>query len=524
MNKIKAYHSLNEMLETSFMSYGSHKALICNDEALSYEKLNELSRDLAAWLQNDIFFEQGDRIAIMLPNSLQYAISVIGILRAGMVVVNINPNATSYEIQKYISDSSPKGIVTLSEMKWKLPENDDLYIIDVDISTLLTMTGGMKAGSPAENKKITFKQALTIGGNFNFIVPETNAGTLAFLQYTGGTSGTLKAAMLTHGNISANLNQLNHVCGNYLHPGKERIITALPLYHIFSLTVNFLYFISIGALNILIRDAREIDNIINAMMLHSFTSITGVNTLYSAMMNHPKFKELNFSAVNFCVSGGTELFRSVAEQWLEITGKPILVGYGMTECSPLVSVQSFTTADCQFHVGRPVKDTQIKIVDAAGNDVPYGEKGEVIVKGPQVMTGYWQRPEETQESLRDGWYFTGDLAVQDQDGTVTLQGRKKDLIIVSGLNVYPAEIEAVVLKHPSVKEVVAIGVSDEMSGEAIKLFIVSSELEPEENEIRMHCREFLTSYKIPKHIEFVESLPKSGVGKVLRFKLKSQTL
>lgn len=519
-NQTKEHHTLTEMFESSCITYECYPAIICNDAIVSYAKMGELSRNIAAWLQNEAFFTRGDCIAIMLPNSLQYAISVMGGLRSGMVVVNINPNSTRYEIEKYMMDCCPKAIITLPELKEKCPEGDNLYIIEAGMDDFPDTPDECLSDSYEKGNLTTLEKIIFLGQSCSFTAPEVKQNTLAFLQYTGGTSGIPKAAMLTHGNIAANLNQLHHVCGEYLTKGKERIVTALPLYHIFSLTVNFLYFFSIGAVNIFIRDARKIDDVISAMMKYKFTAITGVNTLYNALLNHHKFTELDFSAVNFCVSGGTELVRPVAEKWFGMTGKPILAGYGMTECSPLVSVQSFATTQCLSNVGCAVTETQIKLVDADGNTVSPGEKGEVAVKGPQVMSGYWKRDGETHEALRDGWYFTGDLAVQDRQGVITIQGRKKDIIIVSGFNVYPAEIEAVVLQHPSVKEAVAIGVQDDVTGEAIKLFIVPSDITPMESDIRDYCRKFVTSYKVPKHIEYIDALPKSGVGKVLRYKLK----
>lgn len=511
--------TLSGMFDASFEAYGNHIALICKNTSLSYRNLDFMSRNLAAYLQSQHALSPGDRIAVMLPNSLQYCLSVIAILRAGMVVVNINPHATGYEVSKFIQDSGASAVITLPSLVSLFRHDNSLHVIEADTTIPFnTDTDDITAGSYQQNH-VRLEVALHDGRFHRLTRPAVTRNSLAFLQYTGGTTGISKAAMLSHGNIMANLRQLHLVCGDHVRVGDERVITALPLYHIFSLTVNFFFFTAIGGTNVLIPDARDSAGIIDAMQRFRFTAIAGVNTLYSNIMAHPGFGSLDFSSLRFCVSGGTELARRVAERWLDITQKPILVGYGMTECSPLISVQPFDTTGCHDNVGFPVADTDIKIVDAKGRVVDDGDIGEVLVRGPQVMRGYWNRPDETHAVLNDGWFSTGDLATRDGNGRLILEGRKKEMMIVSGFNVYPGEIEAVLLQHPAVREAAVTGRKDDVTGEKVCAFIVRQDEELTEHDIRQHCRTCLTAYKIPECIYFLDALPKSAVGKVLKFRL-----
>ncbi|MEG5532057.1 long-chain-fatty-acid--CoA ligase [Enterobacter ludwigii] len=513
--------TLSGMFDAVFESCGDNIALVCKDTWLSYRNLDFLSRNLAAYLQSLRKLSPGDRVAVMLPNSLQYCLSVIAVLRAGMVVVNINPHATGYEASKFVGDSGARVIITLPSLVGLFSYDDTLHVIEADTDIPLTTDADDVSTEPNQNNHVRFDVTLHDGRFHRMTRPAITRDSLAFLQYTGGTTGISKAAMLSHGNIMANLAQVKTACGDHASYGEGRVVTALPLYHIFSLTVNFLFFAATGGTNILIPDARNTTDIISAMQRYRFTAFAGVNTLYSHLIAHPDFRHVDFSFLRFCVSGGTELTRRVAEQWLDITQKTILVGYGMTECSPLISVQPFDTTDCQDNAGFPVADTDIRIVDAEGRDTADGEKGEVLIRGPQVMSGYWNRPDETRAVLRDGWFSTGDLATRDDRGCLKLEGRKKEMIIVSGFNVYPVEIETVLLQHPAISEAAVTGVQDKVTGEAVCAFIV---IQPEnavtEHEVRKHCRQYLTSYKIPCRIHFLDAIPKSGVGKVLKYKLK----
>ncbi|MNG54816.1 Long-chain-fatty-acid--CoA ligase [compost metagenome] len=513
--------TLSSMFDASFEAYGNHIALSCENVQLSYRNLDFLSRNLAAYLQSLLKLSPGDRVAVMLPNSLQYCLSVIAVLRAGMVVVNINPHATGYETSKFIHDSGARVIITLSSLVRLFRHDDMLHVIEADTNIPFSADSDDITAGPYQKNHVRFDVALH-GGRFHRMTRPTIArDSLAFLQYTGGTTGIPKAAMLSHANIMSNLIQLKTVCGDHVRCCDERVITALPLYHIFSLTVNFLFFTAIGGTNILISDARNTTNILNAMQRFRFTAIAGVNTLFSHLITHPDIRSVDFSFLRFCVSGGTELTRRVAEQWLNITQKNILVGYGMTECSPLISVQSFDTTDCHDNAGFPVADTNIRIIDAEGRNVTNGEKGEVLVRGPQVMSGYWNRPDETRAVLNDGWFATGDLATRDDSGCLKLEGRKKEMIIVSGFNVYPGEIESVLLQHPAISEAAVTGVQNDVTGEAICAFIViRADNTATEHDVREHCRLYLTSYKIPGRIHFLDAIPKSGVGKILKYKLK----
>lgn len=513
--------TVSAMFDASFESYGDHIALACKDTRLSYRNLDFLSRNLAAYLQSLRTLSPGDRVAVMLPNSLQYCLSVIAALRAGMVVVNINPHATGYEASKFVGDSDARIIITLPSLVGLFRHDDTLHIIEADTNVPPDADADDVSAEPYQKNHVRFDVALHDGRFHRMTIPAITRDSLAFLQYTGGTTGISKAAMLSHGNIMANLVQVKTACGDHVSYGDERVVTALPLYHIFSLTVNFLFFAATGGTNILIPDARDTADIISAMQRYRFTAFAGVNTLYSHLIAHPDFRNVDFSFLRFCVSGGTELTRRVAEQWLDITQKAILVGYGMTECSPLISVQPFDTSDCQDHAGFPVADTDIRIVDAEGRDIADDEKGEILVKGPQVMSGYWNQPDETRAVLSDGWFSTGDLATRDSRGCLKLEGRKKEMIIVSGFNVYPVEIESVLLQHPAISEAAVTGIQDKVTGEAVCAFIV---IQPEssvtEHDVREHCRQYLTSYKIPCRIHFLDAIPKSGVGKILKYKLK----
>ncbi|SMP82412.1 long-chain acyl-CoA synthetase [Serratia sp. CC22-02] len=518
------YETLPLFFEDCFRRFSDESALSCGENTLTYRQLDQLSRRFAAFLQQSDYIIKGDRLAIMLPNSWQYVIALIGALRAGLVVVNLNPHFTPREIFHHLSDSQAVGIVTLNKYHellsgdQKLPEGFfSIYTHEEDRAAITsshdTKTINNKIG-------IDFISALSSESPEQYHSQEVHGNDIAFLQYTGGTTGMAKGAMLSHRNLVANVAQAQAMFNPLLRIGEEKIITALPLYHIFALTVNLLFFMSMGAKNLLITDPQNIAGLLRNMEEEKFSAISGVNTLYRILLQNEKFKSIDFSNLRFCVSAGMPLTPEVAQAWLDITKQPIWIGYGLTETSPLVSVQPYTTKEYYPHAGMPAPSTEIRMVDELGKDVPTGEQGELLVKGPQVMLGYWNNPIETAAALKDGWLFTGDIARCDEQGYIHIVGRKKEMILVSGFNVYPAEIEAVVSVHPKVREAAVIGIPDENSGEAVKLFIVKKDDSLTSDEIKEHCRRLLTGYKNPKWVVFIDSLPKSAVGKVLRNKLR----
>lgn len=531
------YTSLVEMFEQSVARFADQPAFINMGQVMTFRKLEERSRAFAAYLQNELGLKKGDRVALMMPNLLQYPIALFGVLRAGMVVVNVNPLYTPRELEHQLNDSGASAIVIVSNFAHTLEKvvfNTQVkHVILTRMGDQLSAAKGtlvnfvvkyIKRLVPKYNlpDAISFRSALQRGRRQQYIKPDITNNDLAFLQYTGGTTGVAKGAMLTHRNMQANLIQSRAAYGPLLNEGHELVVTALPLYHIFALTVNCLLFIEMGGCNLMITNPRDIPAVVKELSRYPFTALTGVNTLFNALLNNEDFRELDFSTLRLSVGGGMSVQRSVAEKWEKLTGRHLLEGYGLTECAPLVSGNPYDLKHYSGSIGLPVPSTDVCLVDDNGNEVPHGEAGELQVKGPQVMLGYWQRPEATDEILKDGWLSTGDVVTIDDEGFLRIVDRKKDMILVSGFNVYPNEIEEVVSMHDKVLECAAIGVPNGASGEMVKICVVKKDPSLTRDELIAHCRKHLTGYKVPKKVEFYDELPKSNVGKILRRKLREE--
>ena len=533
------YTSLIDLFEQAVKRYADQPAFINMGQAMTFRKLEERSRAFAAYLQEGLGLKKGDRVALMMPNLLQYPVALFGVLRAGMVVVNVNPLYTPRELEHQLNDSGASAIVIVSNFAHTLEK----VVAKTQVKHVILSRLGDQL-SPAKATlvnfvvryikrlvpkyhlpdAISFRRALHKGYRMQYVRPEIINDDLAFLQYTGGTTGVAKGAMLTHRNMQANLEQTKATYGSLLKEGKETVVTALPLYHIFALTVNCLLFLELGGANLLIANPRDIPGMVKELAKIRFTAITGVNTLFNALLNDNDFQKLDFSSLSLSAGGGMAVQKAVAERWEKLTGHYLLEGYGLTECSPLVSVNPY---DIRYHsgsIGLPVPSTDIMLVDEQGNEVSSGEPGELCIKGPQVMPGYWQRPAETDEVLKKGWLHSGDIVTVDREGFIRIVDRKKDMILVSGFNVYPNEIEDVLMLHPKVREAAAIGVPDAVAGETVKICVVKKEASLTKEELIAHCKKHLTGYKIPKIVEFREDLPKTNVGKILRRQLRDEAL
>lgn len=531
------YASLVELFEHAAEQYADQVAFINMGQPMTYRQLEKQSRAFAAWLQQGLGLKQGDRVALMMPNLLQYPVALFGVLRAGMVVVNVNPLYTPRELKHQLIDSGASAIVIVSNFAHTLEK----VVAETPIKhVMLTRMGDQLAPVKATLvnfvvkyvKKLVpkyhlpgavpFRSALSQGEQMSYQRPTVTNDDLAFLQYTGGTTGVAKGAMLTHRNMQANLEQTKATYGKLLRPGKEQVVTALPLYHIFALTVNGLLFLDLGGTNLLITNPRDIPGFVKELSKFPFTAITGVNTLFNALLNDANFNKLDFSTLRLSAGGGMAVQKAVAERWEKLTGHYLLEGYGLTECSPLVSVNPYDITCHTGSIGLPVPSTDVRIVDDEDKDVAPGEPGELCIRGPQVMTGYWQRADATDEVLKNGWLHTGDIVTVDSEGFIRIVDRKKDMILVSGFNVYPNEIEDVLMQHEKVREAAAIGVPSDLSGEAVKVCIVKKDPSLTKEEVLDHCRRQLTGYKVPKIIEFRDELPKTNVGKILRRELRDE--
>lgn len=530
------YQSVVDIFEQSCQKYKDRPAFTNLGKSLTFAELEAKSQDFAAYLQSSGLIV-GDKVAIMMPNILQYPIALFGILRAGMVVVNVNPLYTARELENQLNDAGAEAIVIVENFAHVLAEiihrTQVKQVILTGLGDLLSFPKSwvvnfvvkhVKKMVPAYRlpKTIKFNSALAQGRKIPFEKKNIIGEDLAFLQYTGGTTGVAKGAMLTHRNMVANVQQVSAWIGPSVKTGEEILITALPLYHIFCLTANCLCFMKFGGLNVLITNPRDIPGFIQELSQWKFTAITGVNTLFNGLLNNDEFIKLDFSALRLSVGGGMAVQQAVAEKWHAVTGTHILEGYGLTESSPVVTTNPLDLKEYSGSIGLPLPSTHICLRDEAGNEVSGSERGELCVKGPQVMRGYWQRPEETAQVLtEDGWLLTGDIATIDEDGFIRIVDRKKDMILVSGFNVFPNEIEDVIAKHDSVLEVACIGVPDKKSGEAVKVFVVPKEgIHITKQGILDHCKQNLTNYKVPKYVEFRTDLPKSNVGKILRRELR----
>ncbi|WP_416308103.1 long-chain-fatty-acid--CoA ligase FadD [Neptunicella sp. SCSIO 80796] len=526
--------SLVDVLEQSVEEFGDKVAFINMGQTLTFNQLDKLSRQFAAYLQNQ-GLQQGDSVAVMMPNLLQNPVAIFGILRAGMTVVNVNPLYTARELKHQLVDSNAKAIVIVDNFAHTLAavieETQVSQVFTTQLGDMLPLVKRLLVNFVVKYIKkmvpsfkldnaVLFVDAIAEGAKQTYTRPDLNGDSLAFLQYTGGTTGVSKGAMLTHRNLLANLEQVAAIIGPAIKRGEELIVTALPLYHIFALTANCLTFVKFGCQNLLITNPRDMPGFVKELAKYPFTVMTGVNTLFNGLLNTPGFKELDFSNFKFALGGGMAVQRSVAEKWEALTGHVLLEGYGLTECSPLVTVNPPSMTQYNGSIGLPAPSTDIKLLDDEGNEVSMGEPGEMYVKGPQVMVGYLNRAEATSEILNDGWLATGDIATCDEKGFFYIVDRKKDMILVSGFNVFPNEIEDVAAMHPDIMEVAAVGVPNEASGEVVKLFVVSKNDELSEAEVITHCREHLTGYKVPKMVEFKKELPKSNVGKILRRELR----
>ncbi|GGY18983.1 long-chain-fatty-acid--CoA ligase [Paludibacterium paludis] len=532
---INTFSSVVEVFERSVERFRDRPAMANMDKIISYGELDTLSRHFASYLQNTLKLAKGSRVAVMMPNLLQYPVAVFGILRAGMTVVNVNPLYTPRELEHQLNDAGCETIVILenfaSVLEDVLPRTGIKHIVIASIGDLLGFPKSLLVNFVVRRVKkmvprwelphVRFNDAIASGRAAPFAPVDIGHDDIAFLQYTGGTTGVSKGAMLLHSNIVANMLQAGEWVKNTVREGEEIIITALPLYHIFSLTANLMVFTELGALNVLITNPRDIPGFIKEIKKYKVTAMTGVNTLFNALIHHPDFKTVDFSTWRMVLGGGMAVQKAVADKWREITGVPLIEAYGLTEASPAVCINPMDQQAYNGTIGLPVPSTLIELRDADGKPVAHGESGELCVKGPQIMKGYWNRPEETAKIIGpDGFLATGDMAVITDDGYVKLVDRKKDMILVSGFNVYPNEIEDVLAGHPGVLEVACIGVPDEKSGEVVKVFIVRKDPALTEKDIVAFCRANLTGYKVPKFVEFRTELPKTNVGKILRRALR----
>ncbi|MCQ4166297.1 long-chain-fatty-acid--CoA ligase [Tahibacter harae] len=530
------YASVVAVLESACDRFRQRPAFCNMGKTLSYDDVDRLSRQFAAFLTGDLGLKRGDRVALMMPNVLQYPIAIFGVLRAGLTVVNTNPMYTPRELKHQLNDSGAAALVVLDNFAATasevLGETSCRHVITTGLGDMLGFPKSLITNLVVKHVKklvpafnipgaIRFNDALARGARQNFVRAELGHGDIAFLQYTGGTTGVAKGAMLTHGNLVANMQQASSWIGVNAKMGEEIIITALPLYHIFALTANGLVFMKFGGLNYLITNPRDMPAFVKEINQVPFTAITGVNTLFNGLLNTPGFDQINFSTLHLALGGGMAVQRPVAERWKKVTGVTLVEAYGLTETSPAACMNPLDLPEYNGSIGMPISSTEVSIQDDNRNQLPVGDIGELCVRGPQVMKGYWNRPEETAQVLGDdGWLHTGDVARMDEKGYVYIVDRKKDMILVSGFNVYPNEVEDVVAAHPGVLEVAAIGVPDEKSGEAVKIFVVRKDPNLTAEDLRAHCKANLTGYKQPRFVEFRDSLPKSNVGKIIRRELR----
>jgi long-chain acyl-CoA synthetase len=534
---INEYASVREIFEESASKYAGRPAFTCMGRSMAFSELNTLSGAFGAWLQG-VGCAKGARVAVMMPNILQYPVCVFGTLRAGCTVVNVNPLYTPRELEHQLNDSGAEVLVCVENFADTVAEvigrTKVRHVIVTSIGELLGFKGLIVDFVLRNVKKmipkfslpgsILLSDALSEGRKRSLSRIELGHDDIAFLQYTGGTTGVAKGAMLTNRNIVANMVQARAWIRPFLDPNRrEVIITPLPLYHIFSLTANCLVFMSLGGENILIPNPRDIPGFVKEMAKYKFTAFTGVNTLFNALVNNAEFAKLDFSSLRITLGGGMAVQEAVAQKWKEITGVPLIEAYGLTETSPAATINPLDLPAYNGSIGLPISSTEVVLRDDSGRDVPLGQPGEICIRGPQVMAGYWQRPDETAKVIdKDGWFATGDIGVMDERGFVKIVDRKKDMILVSGFNVYPNEIEGVMAAHPGVLECAAVGVPDAKSGEAVKLFVVKKDEGVTVEQLVKYCKENLTGYKCPRDVEFRTELPKSNVGKILRRELREE--
>jgi len=533
------YRSLVQLMDEAFTQYASRKAYACMGKFITYAEVDSLSKQLGAWLQSQ-GWQRGARVAIMMPNVLQYPIALAAVLRAGYIVVNVNPLYTPRELEHQLNDSGAEAIIILENFAHTLEK----VIARTRVKTVVLASMGEMLGAAKKmlvnfvvrNVKkmvpdfslpgaVRFTAALREGASMRLQPVSLGHDDIAFLQYTGGTTGLSKGAMLSHRNVIANLLQ-NEA---WLQPAMDKppkvesliFVCALPLYHIFALTVCCLMGTRVGGMNILIPNPRDIPGLVKELSKHRFNMLPAVNTLYNALLNNPEFVKLDFSSLKLCNGGGMAVQKAVNDRWRAVTGKSIIEGYGLSETAPVATANPADADEFTGTIGLPIPSTDIAILDDAGNELPMGQPGEIAIRGPQVMEGYWEKPEETARVMtREGYFRSGDIGIMDEHGYVTIVDRKKDMVLVSGFNVYPNEVEGIVAMHPGVLECAVIGVPDEQTGEAVKLFVVKRDASLTADQIMAFCQTQLTAYKRPKQIEFRSDLPKTNVGKILRRELR----
>lgn len=533
------FQSVVKMMEITFEKFGDKPAFASMGRVLTYSQIDKLSDQFGAYLQSR-GLEKGDKIALMMPNLLQYPIALFGALKAGLIVVNTNPLYTPREMVHQFNDAEVKAIVIAENFAHNLEK----IIADTGIKVVILTSIGELLGTVKKTlvnfavryvkrmvpkfeiaNTVSFGDALRQGRKFKLKKNDSANDEVILLQYTGGTTGLSKGAMLTNRNLIANMLQIKAVMSPYVTEGEEVAICALPLYHIFAFTVNCLAFMNYGGFNILAVNARDLNDLIKIMKSYPISLFTGVNTLFNSLLNHKEFATLDFSHLKLSIGGGMAVQKAVAERWQQVTGCFLAEGYGMTESSPVATVNPSDGTGKLGTIGFPVPSTDVRIVDDQGHEVPVGEVGEIQIKGPQVMKGYYRRPEETAKTIVDGgWLCTGDIGKMFEDGFFQIVDRKKDMILVSGFNVYPNEVEDVIASHPKVLEVAAIGLPDEKSGEMVKVYIVKKDKTLTDKEVIQFCKENMTGYKVPRLVEFRNELPKTNVGKILRRALKDEAL
>ncbi|SIR74871.1 long-chain acyl-CoA synthetase [Janthinobacterium sp. TND4EL3] len=534
------YRSLVHLLEEAFQKYADRNAYVCMDKFLTYAELDTYSRQLGAWLQSR-GLKKGARVALMMPNVLQYPVAIAAVLRAGYTVVNVNPLYTPRELEHQLNDSGSEAIIVLENfahtVEQVLSKTAVKHIVVASMGEMLGGLKGMIVNFVVRNVKkmvpayslpnaMRFKQALALGSRMKLTPVELSIHDAAFLQYTGGTTGVSKGATLSHRNVIANVLQSEAWSGAALDQNSQEqliIVCALPLYHIFALTACAMWGTRVGALNILIPNPRDIPGLIKELGKYKFNLLPAVNTLYNALVNHPDFAKLDFSGLKIANGGGMAVQQAVNDKWLQVTGVSIIEGYGLSETSPVATCNRADSTAFSGTIGLPVPSTDIAILDDDGKEVPLGQTGEIAIRGPQVMSGYWNRPDETAKVMTpDGYFKSGDVGIMDERGYVKIVDRKKDMILVSGFNVYPNEVEAVIAAHPGVLECACVGVPDEHSGEAVKVFVVRKDPNLTQEVLAAYCKEQFTGYKRPKYIEFRDELPKTNVGKILRRALRDE--
>lgn len=533
---VNQYRSTLDVFEETVGRFPTKPAFTCMDRTLTFSELNRKAESFAAFLQGELKMKKGDRIAIQMPNILQYPVVLFGAIKAGLIIVNTNPLYTEREMKHQFNDAGCTAVVILANFAHNLGkvlhETKIQHVIVTELGDMLGFPKNLVVNAVVKHVKkmvpeyslpdaIPFTHALERGARLTCTRVPMELDEVAFLQYTGGTTGVAKGAMLTHRNVVSNMEQIRCWMLPLLKEGEEVVVCALPLYHIFAFTVNALAILKYGGHNILIPNPRDIPAFVKDVKKYKITVFTGVNTLYNALMNNPEFAKLDFSHLKLAVAGAMALQKSVAARWKEMTNSPIVEGYGLTETSPVACCNPIDGTDRTGTIGLPVPSTLIKMIDDDGKEVPIGEPGEICIKGPQVMKGYWQRADETANVMTaDGWFKSGDIGIMDHDGFTKIVDRKKDMILVSGFNVYPNEVEDVIALHPGVLEVAAIGIKDEKSGEVVKIFVVKKDPNLTAEQLIAHARKDLAGYKVPKAVEFRTELPKTNVGKILRRALR----